>query len=145
MMAWPTVRYPIVGRAPVHARVTVVGMEGEGRTTTRDRHTTLRSCTVGCIGVVGPDLTAFLAGAESPDQLAEWADTDAEPAATARLLAVRQVVEIFATVNRVSLVGPWLTDARAVEGRTSPAEMIRACGDDESLKKIYDAATEFAH
>jgi len=97
-----------------------------------------------CVTALGADLTAFVAGAESREQFESWL---VDPAAAAPYLALRlaaavELIDAFATCNRVSLAGPWLSEIGA-DGQV-PARLLRAWTGDESLLKTLQAGATAA-
>ena len=95
-----------------------------------------------CVPVLGEDMTAYLAGANSVAQFDGWLAGVAEPAAhTAplRLSAARQVLRIFAAENLSSYAKEWLRNVGTTG--TAPARTIReAIGDDHAVKDVFLAA-----
>ena len=95
-----------------------------------------------CVPVLGEDMTAYLAGANSVAQFDGWLAGIAEPAAQTaplRLSAVRQVLRIFAAENLSSYAKEWLRNVGA--SGTAPARTIReAIGDDHAVKDVFHAA-----
>jgi hypothetical protein len=96
-----------------------------------------------CVPVLGEDMTAYLAGADSVAQFESWLAGIPEPAAhTAplRLSAVLQVLRIFAADNLSSYAKEWLRNVGA--SGAAPARTIReAAGDDHAVKDVFHAAT----
>jgi hypothetical protein len=92
-----------------------------------------------CVPVLGEDMTAYLAGANSVAQFDGWLAGAAEPAAPQRLSAVLQVLRIFAAENLSSYAKEWLRNVGSTG--TAPARIIReAIGDDHAVKDVFLAA-----
>jgi hypothetical protein len=95
-----------------------------------------------CVPVLGEDMTAYLAGADSVAQFDDWLAGAAEPAARTapqRLSAVLQVLRIFAAENLSSYAKEWLRNVGSTG--TAPARTIReAIGDDHAVKDVFLAA-----
>jgi hypothetical protein len=92
-----------------------------------------------CVTALGADLTAFVTGADSREQFESWL---VDPAAATPYLALRvaaavELIDAFATGNRVSLAGPWLSEVGA-DGQV-PARLLRVWTGDESLFKTLQA------
>lgn len=97
-----------------------------------------------CVAVLGPELTAYVAGVDSVARLDGCLGAPDEPArrlAVSRLSAAVEVIEIFAADNLAWLVRPWLREVGP--GREPPpARSIRAAGDDgHTVKQVLQAAT----
>ena len=97
-----------------------------------------------CVTALGGDLTAFVAGADSREQFESWL---ADPAAATPYLALRmaaavELIDAFATGNRVSVAGPWLSEIGA-DGQV-PARVLRAWTGDESVLKTLQAGATAA-
>lgn len=98
-----------------------------------------------CVTVLGADLTAYLAGAGSVDELDRWR---AEPTAADHLFGVRvaaaaDVIDTFAAYNRISLAGAWLREVDPELG--IPAKVLRySAADRTAIKDLVAAATAAA-
>jgi len=97
-----------------------------------------------CVSVLGTRLTAYVAGAAATGSPEDLARGPRQSAALARLAAVRQLIDIFAAANRLSLVRPWLQECGAAGEPAAPADLVRAATDDDDFKEIHQAATSFA-
>jgi hypothetical protein len=126
-----------MGNASVTGNASLTGNATEG--TAAD----LRVAAVECVPVLGEDMTAYLAGADSVAQFEGWLAGISEPAARtapSRLSTVLQVLHIFAADNLSSYVKEWLRNVGA--GGSAPARTIReAVGDDHAVKDVLHAAT----
>ncbi len=96
-----------------------------------------------CVRVLGADLTAYLAGADSRGQFERWLD-GTEPASkelvTVRLAAGAEVIRIFAAENSLSVARHWLREIG--DYAEAPARTIRGAGfDDDTIKDVIQAAT----
>lgn len=98
-----------------------------------------------CTAVLGADLTAYLAGAGSVDELHRWRrdPAAADPLFCTRVAAAADVVDTFAAYNRISLAGAWL---RGVDPQLGiPARVLRfAAADRTAIKDLVAAATAAA-
>lgn len=101
-----------------------------------------------CVTVLGRELTAYVAGADSTDELDGWlddADGDAGWPARCRLRAAFDVVEIFAAANRASLARGWLRQVGAAgDPARPPAMVIREARDEQPIKLVLQSARLFA-
>lgn len=96
--------------------------------------------------LLGRDLTAYVAGADSPRELDRWTrdgDGPIRRSALERLRTTFRVIEVFAAVNRASLAAAWLCDPRATRAGASPAQLIRDAVPD-SARAVLAAARRFA-
>jgi hypothetical protein len=97
-----------------------------------------------CVAVLGEDLTAYIAGADSVRELMTWlgGEETMPVRATPRLAAAAEVIRSFEIHNVVSMVRPWLRELGP--GGQPPARLIRVEGDDESaMKNVFQAATSW--
>jgi hypothetical protein len=86
-----------------------------------------------CSGVLGEQLTAYLAGADSVAEFRSWlagTDDEVRRQLTPRLAAARHVILAFRAENKVAMARPWLREVGAA-GDDAPARLIRGKGDDE--------------
>jgi hypothetical protein len=113
-----------------------------GQLTVTRRATDLGAAAGECVPLLGEDMTAYLAGANSVAQFEGWLAGIAEPAARTaplRLSAVLQVLRIFAAENLSSYAKEWLRNVGA--NGTAPARTIReAIADDHAVKDVFHAA-----
>jgi hypothetical protein len=116
------------------------------RTVTRPRtkpNGDLGSLARHCVPVLGAELTAYLAGADSLGQFERWlTGTERMPRelAAVRLGAGAEIIRIFGAENSLSMVGPWLREIG--EYAQAPARIIRNAGfDDDAVKDVIQAAT----
>jgi hypothetical protein len=94
-----------------------------------------------CVEVLGEELTAFLAGANSVGEFRGWASgpvLSSDPPAR-RVAAAAEVVAIFAMVNRTALAAPWLREVGPAG--IVPARALReSSGDPATVKALHEAA-----
>jgi hypothetical protein len=86
-----------------------------------------------CSAVLGEELTAYLAGADTVPEFRSWlagTDDEVRRQVTTRLAAARQVILAFRAENKVAMALPWLREVGAA-GDDAPARLIRGKGDDE--------------
>lgn len=86
-----------------------------------------------CSAVLGEQLTAYLAGADSVPEFRSWltgTDDEVHRQIAPRLAAARQVILAFRAENKVTMALPWLREVGAA-GDDAPARLIRGKGDDE--------------
>jgi hypothetical protein len=97
-----------------------------------------------CVSALGVDLTAYVTGADSREQFESWLvdAAAATPYLALRVAAAVELIDAFATGNRVSLAGPWLSEVGA-DGQV-PARLLRAWTGDESLFKTLQAGAAAA-
>jgi hypothetical protein len=96
-----------------------------------------------CVPVLGAELTAYLAGADSLGQFERWLDGSesmSRALVAVRLAAGAEVIRIFGAENSLSIARHWLREiGDYVE---APARTIRGAGfDDDSIKDVIQAAT----
>jgi hypothetical protein len=97
-----------------------------------------------CGAVLGPELTAYVAGADSVERLADLIDDPmAAEAVEERLHTALFVVDVFAEANLLGVVRDWLRDvgAAGVPGR-SPASLLRE-SPREGGKRVVAYAEQF--
>ena len=96
--------------------------------------------------VLGDDLTAYVAGADSTTQLGTWVsshDATVRQRVLRRLLAAGDIVRIFSADNLLSFVRPWLREIGPA-GQPAPARLLRRHGEDHrAVKDVLHSATEF--
>jgi hypothetical protein len=112
----------------------------------RERVADLGHLADACGSLLGRDLTAYMAGADSPRELDQWArdgDAPLRRSALERLRTAFRVIEVFAAVNRASWAAAWLCDPRATRIGASPAQLIRDAVPD-SARAVLAAARRFA-
>jgi hypothetical protein len=118
----------------------LVGVLDRSRGVSRSEHSAAL-----CITALGAELTAYLAGAASVDELESWL---ADPAAGDRFFAVRvaaaaDVIDVFATHNQVALASVWLRGVDAEHG--IPARMLRtSTSDPAKIKNLLAVAASRA-
>jgi hypothetical protein len=97
-----------------------------------------------CDEVLGEELTAYLAGANSVGEFRSWADgpvLSSDPAAR-RVAAAVELIGAFHTVNRTALAASWL---REVDGSgLVPARALReSTGDATTVKALHETVEAF--
>jgi hypothetical protein len=96
-----------------------------------------------CVPVLGEELTAYLAGADSVAELGGWIAGRDEPSrrlATSRLATAVEVIRVFAGANLVSYARHWVREVRCA-GQGPPARAIRQARDgDRAVKEVVQAA-----
>ena len=96
--------------------------------------------------VLGEDLTAYMAGADSIGQLDVWVsgrDPSVRQRVLRRMLAAGDVIRIFSADNMLSFARPWLREI-GPGGRPAPARQLRRDADDHhAVKDVLNAATEW--
>jgi hypothetical protein len=114
----------------------------------RERSTDLPALHGVCSSVLGRDLTAYIAGADTVDQLESWLSGDHGPdsgRARDRLRAAASVIEIFAAVNQVHLAPAWLREVGAVANQPwPPARLIREASSEDAAKPVVHAAMHYS-
>jgi hypothetical protein len=103
----------------------------------------LDACIAGVEGWLGRELTAYLAGAESPAELESWlSDSKAAPASAAarRLRTASEVVEAFAAAGQGTHAQGWLREVSTLTEGRSPAELVRHAPTEAGLEQIRHAA-----
>lgn len=99
-----------------------------------------------CSAVLGPELTAYLADADTVGDLRSrltGTDDEARRPTAARLEVACSVILTFRAANRVAMTQPWLREVGAA-GDHTPARLIRAKGDDEGTAHlVLHAAREW--
>jgi hypothetical protein len=103
----------------------------------------LDACVAEVEAWLGAELTAYLAGAESPAELSRWlsdASASVPGGAGRRLQTVSEVVEIFAAAGQGTRARAWLREvSRATAGR-SPADLVRHARTERLLDQVREAA-----
>ncbi|GLY95775.1 hypothetical protein Acsp02_30300 [Actinoplanes sp. NBRC 103695] len=97
-----------------------------------------------CDEVLGEDLTAYLAGANTIDEFRSWSAGPVLSSDTAarRLSAAVELISIFHTVNRTSQAASWLREVGV--GGLVPARALReSTGDPATVKALHEAAEAF--
>jgi len=95
---------------------------------------------------LGTELTAYVAGANTPADLADWVmAADAPPASGAarRLRAAAEVVELFGDASRGTYAQAWLREVSGQTGGRGPAEMIRNARTEQDLDAVLEAAARY--
>jgi hypothetical protein len=96
--------------------------------------------------VLGEDLTAYVAGADSIGQLDTWVisrDATVRQRVLRRMLAAGDVIQIFSADNLLSFARPWLREI-GPGGQPAPARQLRGHADDNhAVKDVLNAATDW--
>jgi hypothetical protein len=96
--------------------------------------------------VLGEDLTAYVAGADSIGQLDTWVlsrDASVRQRVLRRVLAAGDVIRIFSADNLLSFARPWLREI-GPGGQPAPARLLRRHADDHhAVKDVLNAATDW--
>ena len=98
-----------------------------------------------CDEVLGEDLTAYLAGANTIDEFRSWSSGPVlgSDSAARRLAAAVELISIFHTVNRTAQAASWLREASS--SGLVPARALReSSGDPATVKALHEAAEAFA-
>jgi len=91
---------------------------------------------------LGAELTAYLAGAASPAELAQWVGGVNGPVASTaaqRLRVTTEVIELFEAAGCGTAARAWLREAPDGGGR-GPAQLIRQARTDRELDEVRRAA-----
>lgn len=107
----------------------------------------LDACVAEVEGWLGPELTAYLAGAESPADLSGWISDPARGPASAagrRLRTATEVVEIFAAEGQGTKARGWFREVSPRTGGRSPADLVRHARDEALLDDVREAARKIA-
>lgn len=120
-----------------------------GMTATALRPSLLRESEVSanvevCDEVLGEDLTAYLAGANTIGEFRSWCAGPVLSTDTAarRLSAAVELIGIFLAVNRTSQAASWLREAGP--GGLVPARALReSTADPATVKALHEAAEAF--
>jgi hypothetical protein len=97
-----------------------------------------------CDEVLGEDLTAYLAGANSVGEFRSWATGPVLSSDTAarRVAAAVELIGVFHTVNRTALAAAWLREVDA--SGLVPARALReSAADASTVKALHEAAEAF--
>jgi hypothetical protein len=107
----------------------------------------LDACVAEVEAWLGSELTAYLAGAESPTELASWISDEVGPASAAgrRLRTASEVVEVFAAAGQGTQVRGWLREVSPETGGRSPADLVRHARNERLLDEVRDAAERHLH
>lgn len=97
-----------------------------------------------CDEVLGEDLTAYLAGANSIGEFRSWAAGPVLSSDTAarRVAAAAELISLFHTVNRTAQAAFWLREVGPAG--VVPARALReSSGDAATVKALHEAAEAF--
>lgn len=96
--------------------------------------------------VLGDDLTAYVAGADSIGQLDTWVtsrDITVRQRVLRRMVATGDVIRIFSADNLLSFARPWLREVGPA-GQPAPARLLRRHADDHhAVRDVLHAATKW--
>ncbi|BCJ54290.1 hypothetical protein Asp14428_57650 [Actinoplanes sp. NBRC 14428] len=98
-----------------------------------------------CVAVLGSELTAYLAGADSVAQFESWFAGPARPDSPARrrLAAAAELITVFETANRTSLAAAWLREVDPAG--YVPARVLRLSeGNDACVKALLETAAAWS-
>ena len=114
----------------------------------RERSTDLPALYGVCSSVLGRDLSAYIAGADTVDELesslngGEWPISGQ---ARDRLQSAASVIEILAVVNQIHLAQAWLREVGAVANQPRPpARLIREASSEDAAKPVLHAAMHYS-
>jgi len=108
-------------------------------------HTSLEDEAALCVTALGPELTAYVAGAGSVAELESWlADPQGPPwQVRRRLAAAAELVTVFESANQSALTAAWLREVDPTG--YVPARVLRlSSGDEISVKALLEAAAIWA-
>lgn len=103
----------------------------------------LDACVADVQAWLGPELTAYLAGAESPAELGRWTSDSADVQASAagrRLQAASDVVDAFSAAGQGTRAQSWLREVSPRTAGHSPAYLVRHATTGHVLEQIIAAA-----
>jgi hypothetical protein len=95
---------------------------------------------------LGKELTAYIAGAGVPADLADWilaADVPPASGAAQRLRTATEVIELFDAASQGTLAQAWLREVSGHTGGRGPAEMIRHARTEQELEEVREAAARY--
>lgn len=94
-----------------------------------------------CVTALGPELTAYVSGADSVEEFTSWFAGSAVARASVRrrVQLAAEVITTFAAYNRSALAGPWLTEAE--DGPAPALTLRRSYGGEPAVKALLAAAT----
>lgn len=95
---------------------------------------------------LGPEMTAFVSGAESPSTVGRWlaGDTSPEFLERQRLLAARQAVEELAGAYSDDMIKLWFFGKNEWLEDKAPAAVLRHGSRADDWRQLLPAAEEFA-
>jgi hypothetical protein len=95
---------------------------------------------------LGDELTAYIAGVDSPGQLTEWilaADAPPTSAAAQRLRTAAEVIELFDAAGHGTGARAWLREVSTQTREQGPAQLIRNARTEQELADVRQAAARF--
>ncbi|GAA3350555.1 hypothetical protein GCM10020358_76940 [Amorphoplanes nipponensis] len=98
-----------------------------------------------CVTALGPELTAYVAGAASVAELKSWMAAPQGPPwqVRRRLAAAAELVTVFENANQSALTAAWLRELDPAG--YVPARVLRLSdGDEASVKALLETATSWA-
>jgi hypothetical protein len=98
-----------------------------------------------CVTALGPELTAYVAGAATVGEFESWFAPGRRPAwpVRRRLAAAAELVSIFETANQSALAAAWLREVDPAG--YVPARVLRLSdGDGTSVKALLESAVLWA-
>jgi hypothetical protein len=97
-----------------------------------------------CVTALGPELTAYVAGAATLAEFESWFTGHRPPRQVRRrLAAAAELVSVFETANQSALAAAWLREVDPTG--YVPARVLRQSeGDEISVKALLEAATIWA-
>jgi hypothetical protein len=120
------------------------------RTTVNGEAQYLDACVAETQVWLGDELTAYVAGADSPGELAEWvlaadaaAANGAANGAAHRLRTVAEVIELFDAAGQGTGARAWLREVSAQTREHGPAQLIRNARTEQELDDVRHAAARF--
>ncbi len=128
-------------------RATVRGGYGAGAGAAEAQY--LGACVADVEGWLGPELTAYLTGADNPAELSRWVSGSdgrvgsAPAAAGRRLQTASEVVETFAAAGRGTGARAWLREVSPLTGGRSPAHLVRHARTEQLLDQVREAAARY--
>lgn len=95
---------------------------------------------------LGPEMTAFLSGAESPAVVSGWisGETLPDPLEKERLIAARKAVEELAGAYSDDMIKTWFFGKNEWLGDRAPALILREGRQPDDWRAVQPAAEEFA-
>jgi hypothetical protein len=114
-----------------------VGTRSGGRRVTVDDYARV------CVEVLGAELTAYVAGADTVAEFDSWFRAPAQPAEVQRrLAAAAEIVSVFEMANKSACASAWLREMDEVG--YVPARVLRqSTGDEISVKSLLEASVAF--
>jgi hypothetical protein len=108
-------------------------------------HTSVEDDAALCVTALGPELTAYVAGATTVAEFEAWFAGGRRPAwpVQRRLAAAAELVTVFDSANQSALAAAWLREMNS--SGDVPARVLRSSsGDDSGVKSLLEAAVSWA-